>query len=148
MDTLKERLRTDLTAALRAKDELRKSTIRSVLAAIKNAEVAQTPSITLDDPAIEQLIQTEIKRRNESAQIYADAGRAEQAGKERDEAAILAEYLPQQLSSDELASIVDEQVSAAGDGAKMGPVIAAVRARVGQRSSGGAVAAAVKARLG
>lgn len=146
-ESIRDRLRTDLTAAMRAKDELRKTTIRALLAAIKNAEVAGSGGNEVTDTDIERLVQTEIKKRNESAQIYDDAGRPEQATKERDEAAILAGYLPAQLSPEQLAAIAAEEVAKAGDGAQMGVVIKAVRARVGQQASGGDVAAAVKAAI-
>ncbi len=132
---------------MRAKDELRKTTIRALMAAIKNAEVAGTGGNEVTDADIQRLVQTEIKKRHESAQIYDDAGRPEQATKERDEAAILAEYLPAQLSPEELAAVVAEEAAKLGDGAQMGAVIKAVRARVGQQAAGGDIAAAVRQAL-
>lgn len=143
-----DRLRTDLTAALRAKDELRKTTIRAMMTAIKNAEVSGTEAHTLAEDEVQALVRSEVKKRLDTAQIYADAGRPEQAQRERDEAGVLESYLPAQLDADELAAIVAAEVANAGDKPQLGLVIKAVRARVGQQASGGDIAAAVKSALG
>lgn len=149
---LKQRLQTDLVQAMRAKDELRRTTIRALIAAIRTAEVAGATARELDEAEIQAVIRTEAKKRRESAEVYAGAGRAEQAQRERDEEQVALAYLPAQLDADALGAVVDEEVAAAAAQgrtgmAAMGGVVKAVRERVGQQASGGEVAAAVKARL-
>lgn len=149
---LKERFKTDLVQAMRDKDELRRTTIRALMAAIRSAEVAGAEARELSEDEQQAVVRTEAKKRRESAEVYAAAGRAEQAQRERDEEQVVLAYLPAQLDGDALAAVVDEEVAAAaGQGrtgmAAMGGVVKAVRERVGQQASGGDVAAAVKARL-
>lgn len=145
--TIKDRLRPDLTAAMRAKDELRRTVIRALMTAIKNAEVSGDTAHDLTDEQVQAIVRTEAKRRQESAQIYADAGRPQQAERERAEAQVLLAYLPAQLDEQALAAIVDEEYAAAGGNPAMGALIKAVRTRVGQQASGSDIAAAVKRRL-
>lgn len=101
MTTLKEQLRADLTAAMKARDELLKSTIRMTLTAIGNAEVAGTEARQLDEDEVLRVIAKEAKKRAESAEAFAAAGREELAAQERAEGEILARYLPSQLDDDE-----------------------------------------------
>lgn len=150
--TLKERFKTDLLQAMRDKDELRRTTIRALMAAIRSAEVSGSEARELSEDEQQAVVRTEAKKRRESAGIYAAAGREEQAQRERDEEHVVLAYLPAQLAPDALATVVDEEVAAAAargrtGTAAMGVVVKAVRERVGQRASGGDVAAAVKARL-
>src|SRR5690349_23793784 len=98
MSSLKERLRSDLTAAIKARDEVRSSTLRMVLSAITNAEVAGKQARELSDDDIIGVLSTEAKKRREAATAFADGGRPESAAKETAEAAVIAEYLPAQLS--------------------------------------------------
>lgn len=152
MPGVKEQLRTDLTAAMRAQDEVARGTLRMVLAAITKAEVAGAAQVTLTDDQVLGVLRSEIAKRAEAAEIYDKAGRQELAARERAEAAVLQPYLPAEIADDALASIVAEEVAAAAaDGASgpraMGQVIKAVRARVGQQAGGGRVAEAVKAAL-
>lgn len=147
MTTIAARLRTDLTAAMRAKDELRRTTIRALMTTIKNAEVSGDAAHEVSEEQVQALVRTEVKKRHDTAQIYRDAGRPEQAQRELDEAAVLGEYLPAQLSAEALAAVVAEEIAKAGEGAQLGKVIGAVRGRVGQRASGGDIAAAVKSAL-
>lgn len=149
---LTERLKSDLVQAMRDKDELRRTTIRALMAAIRSAEVAGPKARELSEDEQQAIVRTEAKKRRESAEVYAGAGRDEQAQRERDEEQVVLAYLPAQLGADELASVVEEEVAvAAAQGrtgmAAMGGVVRAVRERVGQQASGGDVAAAVKARL-
>ena len=149
---LKERLKTDLVQAMRDKDELRRTTIRALMAAIRSAEVAGAQARELGEDEQQAVVRTEAKKRRESAEVYAGAGRDEQAQRERDEEQVVLAYLPAQLGADELAAVVDQEVAAAAAQgrtgmAAMGGVVKAVRERVGQQASGGEVAAAVKARL-
>jgi uncharacterized protein YqeY len=146
---LKERLRADLTTAMKARDELRTSTIRLALAAVKDAEVAGDTARSLDDAEVLKVLTREVKKRREAAEAYAGAGRAEQADRERAEGEVLGEYLPSQLGDDELASIIDRVLGELGlSGPKaIGPAMKSVQAAVAGRADGGRVAALVKARL-
>ena len=151
MAELKERLRADLTTAIKARDSLRSSTLRMVLTAITNAEVAGKQSRQLDDGQVVDVLSTEVKKRREAATAYDDAGRAELADKERDEAAVITEYLPAQLSAEEVGAIVSaavESTGSAGQGMKaMGKVMGVVQPQVKGRADGAAVAAEVKRQL-
>ncbi len=148
--TIKAQLRADLTEAMRARDEIRIATLRLAIAAIGKAEVAGDEAVELADDAILALLASEIKKRIEASDLYAQGGRTELADKERAEAAVLAEYLPAALSDAELDTIVAEEaakVDASNAGKAMGQVIKAVRDRVGQQADGVRIAAAVKAAL-
>ncbi|HEY6533377.1 MAG TPA: GatB/YqeY domain-containing protein [Acidimicrobiales bacterium] len=145
-----DELRADLTAAMKDRDQVRVSTLRMALAAVTAAETAGATRGTLDDDAVTGVLRTEVKRRNEAAEIYEEAGRTEQAAGERAEAEILGAYLPAQLDDaalDAVVSEVVERLGAAGDPKAMGKVIGAVRGRVGDAADGGRIAAAVKSRL-
>jgi uncharacterized protein YqeY len=151
---LKERLRSDLTAAMKARDELVKATLRMTLTAIGNAEVAGTEARELDDAEVLQVITKEAKKRAESAEAYAAAGRDDLATQERAEGEVLARYLPTQLEDDELAAIAREAVeqTAAELGEQPGPrqmgqVMKKATAAAAGRADGRRVAAAVKALL-
>ena len=152
MSALKDRLRTDLTASIKARDELRSSTIRMVLSAITNAEVAGKQARELTDDDIIGVLSTEAKKRRESATAFADAGRAELSAKETAEAAVIADYLPEQLGADEISRIVSAAIAetgAAGEGMRaMGKVMGVVSPQVKGRADGGAVAAEVRRQLG
>ena len=148
--TLKDQIRADLSAAMKARDEVRTATLRMAIAAIGKAEVAGDEAIQLADDAVLTLLATEIKKRNEAAEMYAQGGRDELATKERAEAEVLAGYLPAAMSDDELAAIVADEVAkvdVTNAGKAMGQVIKAVRDRAGQSADGGRIAAAVKAAL-
>jgi uncharacterized protein YqeY len=153
MSTLKETLKADLTTAMKARDEATVSTLRMVIAAVMNAEVAGDNAVVLTDDQVMAVLLAEGKKRTEAAQIYADAGRAEAAAKERSEFAIIERYLPAAISDDELNTIVAEEAAkaaAAGatGGKAMGVVVKAVRERVGTGADGSRVSSAVKAILG
>jgi len=151
--TLKETIKADLTTAMKARDEMTTSTLRMVLSAITNAEVAGEQAVTLDDNQTIAVLQSEAKKRAEAAQIYADAGRAEAATKEKAELAVIERYLPAAMSDDELNAIIAEEVAkakaAGAEGGKaMGAVVKAVRERAGSGADGSRIAASVKAALG
>ena len=152
MSALKDRLRADLTAAIKARDEVRSSTLRMVLTAITNAEVAGKQSRELSDDDIVGVLSSEAKKRREAATAFEDGDRPEMAAKEKAEAAVLAEYLPEQLSPEDVVAVVTAavaQVGAAGEGMKaMGKVMAVVQPQVKGRADGGAVAAEVRRQLG
>lgn len=155
MGAIKDRLRADLTAAMKARDEFAKSTIRMALGAIQYAEVAGDEARQLSETEEVAVLTKEQRSRAESAQTYADAGRPELAEKEAAEAEFLARYLPQPLTEDELVVIVDRQVALAEAelGAKptmkqMGAIVRAVNEQVVGRADGKTVAGLVRQRLG
>lgn len=152
MGTLKERLRTDLTAAIKARDEVRSSTLRMVLTAVTNAEVAGKVARELSDEEVVGVLSSEAKKRREAATAFSEGGRAEMADKERAEAAVIADYLPEQLSEDEIRDLVAaavEQAGAAGEGMRaMGRVMGLVQPQVKGRADGAVVAAEVRRQLG
>ena len=151
-DSVKTRLQADLTAAMKARDEVALSTIRLVRAAIVNAEVAGDEAVELTDQQVTAVLQSEAKKRAEAAAVYEENDRPESAAKERAELAVIERYLPAAMSDDELVAIVDEEVAtAAANGAEggkaMGLVIKAVRERAGAGADGARIASLVKARL-
>ena len=153
MTSLKDTLKTDLNTAMKARADIEVSTLRMVLAAVMNAEVAGTEAVTLTDDQVIAVMMAEAKKRSEAAEVYEQAGRAESAMKERTELAIIERYLPASLSDDELSAIVTEEVAKAAaeghsGGKAMGLVVKAVRARAGAGVDGGRVAALVKSALG
>ena len=152
MSSLKDRLREDLTASIKSRDEVRSSTIRMVLTAITNAEVAGKQARELTDDDVIGVLSTEAKKRREAATAFDDGGRVAMADKERAEAAVLADYLPAPLSEAEVSALVSaaiEQSGAAGEGKKaMGRVMGLVQPQVKGRADGGVVAAEVRRQLG
>lgn len=152
MSSLKDRLRTDLTTAMKARDEIRSSTLRMVLTAVTNAEVAGKEQRELGDDEVLGILSTEAKKRREAAAAFDEGGRAEKAEQERAELAVITDYLPQQLSEQEIADIVAaaiESTGAAGEGMKaMGKVMGVVQPQVKGRADGSAVAAEVRRQLG
>ena len=147
--TLKAQLRTDLTTAMKARDELRSATIRMTLAAITNEEVAGKVARELSDDEVLRVIGREVKKRKEAAEAFAGAGRAEQAAREEAEGEVLTAYLPAQLSDEELQALVDAAVAETGaEGPRgMGVVMKVLTPRVAGRADGSRVAAAVRAKL-
>ena len=152
MSALKDRLRTDLTAAIKARDEVRSSTIRMVLSAITNAEVAGKEARELSDDDVVGVLSTEAKKRREAATAFEDGGRTEMAAKERAEAEVIADYLPEQLDAEAISALVAdaiEKTGAAGEGMRaMGKVMGVVTPQTKGRADGGAVAAEVRRQLG
>lgn len=147
--TLKDLLHDDLTAAIKARDEVRVATLRLVLAAITTEEVAGAAARELSDDDARTVVAREAKRRREAAQAFAAGGRPELAERERAEEAVLAEYLPEQMSDEELAALVTraiEETGASGP-ATLGAVMKVVRPRVGGRADGARLAAEVRRQL-
>ena len=149
MSDLKDRLQSDLTTAMKARDELRTATLRMVLTAIKNEEVAGGQARELADGDVLKVLAREGKKRREAAEAYVGAGRQELADRERAEGAVIDEYLPAQLSDDELAALAAAAVAEAGATSpqQMGAVMKVLTPRVAGRAEGGRVAAAVKKAL-
>lgn len=152
MNSLKDRLRTDLVTAMKARDEVRASTIRMILTAVTNAEVAGKSAKELSEDEMLTVLASEAKKRREAAVAFEEGNRPEMAAKERAEAAVIADYLPAQLSPEEIAEIVTaavEKLGAAGAGPKaMGQVMGLVQPQVKGRADGAAVAAEVRRQLG
>lgn len=152
MSELKDRLRADLTTAMKARDSLRSSTLRMVLAAVTNAEVAGKQARELSDDEVVTVVGSEAKKRREAAEAFDAGNRPELAQKERDEAGVLADYLPEQLTPAQVAAIVSEAVEAAGAAGEgmraMGKVMGIVQPQVKGRADGAVVAAEVKRQLG
>jgi hypothetical protein len=149
MTTLKNRLRNDLTAAIKARDELRASTLRLTLSAITNEEVAGKTARELSDDEVLKVIIREAKKRREAADAFAKGGRADSAERERAEGEVLAEYLPKPLTDEELSALVAEAVKEAAAGGAEGPramgaVMKIVNPKIAGRAEGGRVAAEVK----
>ena len=111
MSELKARIRTDLTAAMKAKDKLRLATLRMILAAIQTEEVSGKEAHELTDDDVLKVLAKESKKRGESAEIYTQNGRGELAANEHAEAQIINEYLPTPLTEEELATIVDTAIA-------------------------------------
>ena len=149
MSELKDRLQADLTTAMKARDELRTATLRMALTAVKTEEVSGGAARELADDEVLKVLAREAKKRRESATAYTDAGRAELAEREDAERVVLEEYLPSQLSDEELAALVAAAVAEAGATSpqQMGAVMKLVTLRVAGRAEGGRVAAAVKKAL-
>ena len=151
-ESLKNRMQNDLTEAMKAGDDLTKSTIRMMLAAVMNAEVAGKEAVTLSDEQVIGVLRSESKKRLESAEVYEQAGRNELAVKERNEIAIIERYLPAAMDEAQLNAVVSEEVAKAAANGQTGPkamgvVIKAVKDRVGASADGAAIAAAVKSAL-
>ena len=150
MPGLKDRLRTDLTTAMKGRDELSTATLRMVLSAVSAEEVAGKEARQLSDDDVMAVLRREAKKRREAAEAFAGAGRGEQAERERAEEGVIATYLPAQLADADLAAIVADVVTSTGaSGMKdMGKVMGAVQGKVAGRAEGGRVAAEVRRQLG
>ena len=152
MSDLKDRLRADLTTAIKTRDQIRSSTLRMVLTAITNAEVAGKRQRELSDDDIVGVLSSESKKRREAAEAFDQAGRTDSAEKERAEAEVLADYLPAQLSEAEVSDLVAQTIAALGagdDGMRaMGKVMGALQPQVKGRADGSLVAGEVRRQLG
>jgi len=146
---LAERLRDDLTAAMKRRDELATSALRMALAGIKEAAVAGKEARDLDDDEIVKVLTKQVKKREEAAEAFRNAGRADRAERELAEAEVLAVYLPAALSPEEVEALVTETLAEGGFSgmAAMGPAMKAVTAKVAGRADGKMVSALVRERL-
>lgn len=150
--SLKAQLHQDLTAAMRARDEVELSALRQALGALSVAETAGATAVVLSNAEVTALLAVEVRKHHEAADAFEVAGRAERVAGERAEAAVLERYLPAALSEDDLADLVASEVAAAtaagATGMKaMGRVVSAVRAAAGPTADGAHIAALVKAAL-
>ena len=147
--TLLDQIRADLTAAMKSKDKLTVATLRSVVAAVQEAEVAGAAATTLGDEQVEKLIAAQAKRRVEAAEAFEQGGRVENAADERAELTILEQYLPEQLDVEALAAIVERVLNDGGykTMADMGQAMKDVNAEVAGKAEGRTVAELVKSHL-
>lgn len=152
--SLKNRLRADLTAAMKAQDKLRTATLRMLLAAIGNEEVAGKQARELTDDEVLKVLAKESKKRGEAAQIYTQNGRGELAATEHAEARVIDEYLPTPLTEAELADVADTAIAQVAEAIgerpstkQMGQVMKAATAIAAGKADGARLSAAVKARL-
>ena len=146
---LAERIRDDLTAAMKRRDELATSALRMALAGIKEAAVSGKEARDLDDDEIVKVLTKQVKKRDEAAEAFRNAGRADRADRELAEAEVLSAYLPAALTPDELDAIITETLAEGGFSgpATMGPAMKAVTAKVAGRADGKTVSALVRERL-
>jgi uncharacterized protein YqeY len=146
---LKERLQSDLTEAIRSRDELRSGTIRMVLTAITNEEVSGKSARVLTDAEIITVLSREAKKRREAADAFKDAGRADRAEQETNEGKVITEYLPEQLSEEDIKKIIADAIAETGASgpAGMGVVMKAIQPKVAGKADGGTVSGLVKAAL-
>jgi uncharacterized protein YqeY len=154
MAELKDRLRADLTASMKAQEKLRTATLRMLLSAIQAEEVSGKVSRELDDADVLKVLAREAKKRAESAEIYTQNGRGELAASEHAEARIIDEYLPTPLTEAELVDVVETAIAAVAEEngeapgmRQMGQVMKAAAAIAGGKADGARLSAAVKARL-
>lgn len=152
MSALASRLQSDLTAAMKDRDEVRTATLRMVLAAISTEQVSGTVARELRDDEVVTVLSREVRKRREAAAAFAEAGRTQTAERERAEEAVLAEYLPAALPSAELEALVAAAVSAAAEQGATGPgamgvVMKALQPQVKGRADGKDVARRVRAAL-
>ena len=149
MNELKQRLRTDLNAAMRARDQVRLRTLRMALTSITNEEVSGDAARELSDEEILKVLTREAKKRREAAEAFESAGRADQAAAERAEGDVLAGYLPAQLTDEELSGLVSAAIAETGAAGMpgMGKVMKVVTPQVAGRADGARVAAEVRRQL-
>ena len=146
---LKETLQSNLTEAIRSRDEIKSGTIRMVLTAITNEEVSGKEARVLSDAEIITVLSREAKKRREAAEAFADAGRADRAEQEKKEGEIIATYLPAQLSGDEVKKIIADAIAQTGASGPqgMGQVMKLVTPQTAGKADGGLVSGLVKAAL-
>ncbi len=147
--SIKEQLKLDLTEAIRSRDELTSGTIRMVLTAITNEEVAGKEARQLSDDEVITVLSREAKKRREAAEAFGDAGRADKDALEKAEGEVIAKYLPAQLTESEVAAIIAEAITATGAAgpADMGKVMGAVKPKIAGKADGSVVSSLVKAAL-
>jgi hypothetical protein len=145
---MNERLQADLEAAMRSRDVLRRETVRMVRAALRNEEVARRGA--LDDQATIEVLQREVRKRQEALEMYRQAGRQDLVAKAEGEISIIATYLPQQITAEEIERLAREAIQELGanDVRQMGQVMKVLMPRVKGRADGKLVSETVRALLG
>jgi uncharacterized protein YqeY len=147
--SIKETLQADLTEAIRSRNEIVSGTIRMVLTAITNEEVSGKEARTLTDAEIITVLSREAKKRREAAEAFADAGRADKAALEKAEGEVIAKYLPEQMSEDEIKKLIDAAIAQTGASGPvdMGKVMGVIKSQVAGKADGATVSGLVKAAL-
>ena len=147
--SIKETLREDLTASIRSQDKVVSETLRMVLTAITNEEVAGKEARTLTDAEIITVLSREAKKRREAAEEFSKAGRDDKAAAEKAEGEIIAKYLPAQLSEDEIKKIITDAIASTGAAgpADMGKVMGAIKPLIAGKADGALVSSLVKSTL-
>jgi len=147
--SLKEKLQSDLTESMRNRDEIRSSTLRMILTAIKNEEVSGKEARELSDAELITVLSRESKKRREAAEAFDQAGAKDRADTERAEGLIIAEYLPKQLSEAEVKDLVDSAIKETGASspAQMGLVMKSLQPKIAGKADGALVSSLVKAAL-
>ena len=147
--SLKEKLQNDLTSAMRARDEIKSSTIRMILTSIKNEEVSGKEARDLSDAEVITVLSREAKKRREAAEAFDQAGAKDRADQERAEGVVIAEYLPKQLSEDEVKALIAQAIAETGANspAQMGLVMKSLQPKTAGKADGGLVSSLVKAAL-
>ncbi len=146
---LKETLQSDLTEAIRSRDELSSGTIRMVLTAITNEEVSGKSARVLTDAEIITVLSRESKKRREAAEAFADAGRPDRAEQETNEGKVISKYLPEQLSEDAIKQMIADAIAETGatGPSGMGQVMKLIQPKIAGKADGGLVSTLVKAAL-
>ena len=147
--SIKETLKNDLTEAIRSSDKLVSGTIRMVLTAITNEEVAGKEARVLSDDEVITVLSREAKKRREASEEFAKAGRTDKAAEEKAEGEVIARYLPAQLTEDEIKSLIAAAVASTGAAgpADMGKVMGAIKPQIAGKADGSLVSSLVKAAL-
>ena len=147
---LKEKLQSDLTEAIRGRAEVKSGTIRMLLSAITNEEVSGKAARVLTDAEIITVLSREAKKRREAVDAYIAAKRTDLADKEKAEGEVIAEYLPAQLSEDEIKKMIADAIAETGatGPAGMGLVMKVLSPKIAGKADGGIVSGLVKAALG
>ena len=149
MSELKDRLQSDLTTAMRGRDELTTATLRMVLAAVTTEEVAGSSARELSDDEVRTVLAREAKKRREAAEAFSSAGRAELAEREKAEGGVLDRYLPRQLADEDIAALVAEAIAETGATGmpQMGAVMKVAQAKAAGRADGKRLSTEVRRRL-
>ena len=147
---LKEKLQSDLTEAIRGRAEVKSGTIRMLLSAITNEEVSGKEARVLTDAEIITVLSREAKKRREAVEAYVAAKRTDLADKEKAEGEVIAEYLPAQLSEDEIKKMISDAIAETGASGPvgMGSVMKVLSPKIAGKADGGVVSGLVKAALG
>lgn len=140
--TIKERILEDIKSAMKEKDNFRRDTLRLVNSAIKQIEVDERVEMT--DERVLAILQNQIKRRLDSVEQYKKGGREDLAANEENEIKIISEYLPKQLSQDELEKELKAVIAELGSGANIGAVIKIAKEKIGAKSDGKSISECAK----
>jgi uncharacterized protein YqeY len=147
--SIKDTLQANLTEAIRSRDEIVSGTIRMVLTAITNEEVSGKEARVLTDAEIITVLSREAKKRREAAEAFADAGRADKAALEKAEGKVIAKYLPEQMSEDEIKKLIVAAIAQTGANGPgdMGKVMGVIKGQTAGKADGGTVSGLVKEAL-